>query len=99
MREVAACGDGQVTAILQNEVLLVERIDPRGELRAVERPDLLGGVVTVAAAGARVLPPDPEWLYGTFAPTSRPEALEAIPYAWWGNRGEPGMRVWIPTTP
>ncbi len=75
------------------------RIDPQGELRAVERPDLLGGVVTVAAAGARVDPPDPEWPYGSFEPDTRPEPLEAIPYAWWGNRGEPGMRVWIPTAP
>jgi len=34
-----------------------------------------------------------------FDAATDPERLEVIPYAWWGNRGEPGMRVWIPVSP
>jgi DUF1680 family protein len=28
-------------------------------------------------------------------PQFEPTALRAIPYAWWGNRGEGEMRVWV----
>jgi DUF1680 family protein len=71
-------------------------IDPRGELRASERPDLLGGVVTITAPGALHRAADGEWPYGAFDGTPEPATFEAIPYGWWGNRGERGMRVWIP---
>jgi hypothetical protein len=72
------------------------RIDTTARLRAVERPGLLGGVVTIEASGAWVRAGDGEWPYGDFAARSEPATFEAIPYGWWGNRGESGMRVWIP---
>jgi DUF1680 family protein len=68
------------------------RIDPRTELRPVRRD----GVVAVRADGARVTVPDAAWPYGALRATAEPETLELIPYAWWGNRGEAGMRVWLP---
>jgi DUF1680 family protein len=74
-------------------------IDPTGELRAVAREDLLGGIVAVEADGARVGAPDAEWPYGTFSGAGEPAPLLAVPYGWWGNRGDGGMRVWIPVIP
>ena len=65
------------------------RIDPAAELRAVPRPDLLGGIVAVEAG--RRAPAAPE------TPAGRGRRhLRAIPYSHWGNRGEGAMRVWIP---
>jgi DUF1680 family protein len=52
-----------------------------GELRAVARPDVLGGIVAVEAEGLA---------------DSRPVTLLAVPYALWGNRGPGAMRVWTP---
>ncbi len=75
------------------------RLDPRGELRAAPRDDLLGGIVAIEARGARVTAPAPAWPYGEMAAPAVPEPLELVPYAWWGNRGDGGMRVWIPVTP
>ena len=49
--------------------------------------------------GARVAAPDAAWPYGEMPASATPEALELIPYAWWGNRGEAGMSVWIPVSP
>jgi DUF1680 family protein len=74
------------------------RIEPGQRLRAIERPDLLGGVVTVEAAGAHARVDDGEWPYGAFDGAAEPATLEAIPYGWWGNRGESGMRVWLPVS-
>jgi DUF1680 family protein len=71
------------------------RIDPRTELRPVPGD----GVVTLVADGARVAAPDAAWPYGKMGATVAPESLELIPYAWWGNRGEAGMRVWLPVSP
>jgi hypothetical protein len=73
------------------------RLNPGGELRAVERPDLLGGVVAIEAAGSHDPAGDGEWPYG--APRNgdgTPVTLLAVPYSHWGNRGEGGMRVWAP---
>jgi DUF1680 family protein len=75
------------------------RIDPAADLRADERPDLLGGIVTVAFDGSRAPAPDGEWPYGSFAVQGEPASFEAVPYGWWGNRGDGGMRVWIPVSP
>jgi uncharacterized protein len=72
------------------------RLDPGGELGAERREDLLGGVVAIAARGARVAAPAPSWPYGDMPAPAAPEPLELVPYAWWGNRGEGGMRVWLP---
>jgi uncharacterized protein len=73
------------------------RLDPGGELRAVERPDLLGGIVALEAAGAHRPAQDGEWPYGEPPDgDGTPVALLAIPYSHWGNRGDGGMRVWTP---
>jgi DUF1680 family protein len=73
------------------------RLDPAGDLRAVERADLLGGIVAVEAAGAHQPAPDAEWPYGAPADgEATPVALLAVPYSHWGNRGDGGMRVWTP---
>ena len=75
------------------------RLDPRTGLRAVPRDDLLGGVVTVEARGARVSVADAAWPYGEMRTSTTPATLELVPYGWWGNRGEAGMRVWLPVSP
>jgi hypothetical protein len=87
-------------------------IDPAVPLTLKDRPDLLGGVVTVLAGGYRSIPvPSASgwWPYRT-----RPEAqsgsaiepaaeggtaieLTAIPYYAWANRSSGAMRVWLPT--
>jgi uncharacterized protein len=67
------------------------RIEPAGELRAVPQPDLLGGIVTIEAAGTHQPPEDVPAIPGADA-----VPLRAIPYSLWGNRGEGAMRVWIP---
>jgi DUF1680 family protein len=82
--------------------LLDLQIDANQPLHARWRDDLLGGIVTVEAAGHLV---DPEPWQGTLyrpsgeAPGSRrrPAHLVAIPYYAWGNRGLGSMRVWIPS--
>jgi Uncharacterized protein conserved in bacteria len=70
-----------------------------------ERPDLLGGIVTLSGP-ARVLPPDTGWqdgrLYRTVGsgacpepPEGAPVTVTLIPYYAWANR-EPGrMAVWL----
>lgn len=71
-------------------------------IEAVERPDLLGGIVTLEA-NALSDPPDPSWsdrLYRT-ARAKQPEGaletvrLRAIPYFAWANRHPGRMQVWI----
>ena len=73
---------------------------------AIERPDLLGGVVALTAEALHH-PPEPAWrsaLYASAA-TAPPAAagrrvtITAVPYYAWANR-EPGpMRVWVPRMP
>ena len=74
------------------------RLDPDGELRPAWREDLLGGVVAIAAAGARVDGAAAVLAVRGDARAAAPEDLELVPYAWWGNRGVGGMRVWLPVT-
>lgn len=81
--------------------LLDMQIDPAQPLHWQWRPDLLGGIVTVEAAG--YLADSEPWqgvLYrrsGQAASTNRrPIRLRAIPYYTWGQRGLGSMRVWIP---
>jgi DUF1680 family protein len=72
-------------------------LDAGSELRAVERPDLLGGIVAIEAAGAHRPESDDEWPYGAARNgTGTPVELLAVPYSHWGNRGDGGMRVWTP---
>jgi uncharacterized protein len=83
-------------------------IDTTRPLSAKHRPDLLGGVTTVVAAGYRRGLPEPGWW--PYPSAARPEdseappdvsggpiELTAIPYFAWANRQEGSMRVWLPT--
>ncbi len=62
------------------------------------RPELLGGVVTVEAPGEHHPVHDDAWPYGASpnGTVGRPVELVAVPYSHWGNRGDGGMRVWLP---
>ncbi|MEU1185076.1 beta-L-arabinofuranosidase domain-containing protein [Streptomyces sp. NPDC005820] len=81
-------------------------LDPSGPVTERERPDLLGGVVTLTAAGHRhsadPAGPDGWWPYGPAdaapAPVGAAVELTAVPYYAWANRGAGGMRVWMPVT-
>ncbi len=56
--------------------------------------DAWGGVTTIVGQAVRELPP--ETLYETNLNLPRETVpLRAVPYAWWGNRGEGEMRIWI----
>lgn len=81
--------------------LLDVAIDTSRPPKAVWREDLLGGVMTVEAAGRFV--EQGEWQEKLYRPLtslgkvdSKPAQLVAVPYYAWGNRGISGMRVWIP---
>jgi hypothetical protein len=74
-----------------------------GALEALPRPDLLGGIVAVAATGRHreaagwgdtwpYAPADGAQGLGDGPPVT----LLAVPYALWGNRGGGAMRVWTP---
>ncbi|HEX3789691.1 MAG TPA: beta-L-arabinofuranosidase domain-containing protein [Pseudonocardiaceae bacterium] len=77
-------------------------LDPDAPLTTGNRPDLLGGSVTVTAT-ARVRTTEQErwWPYGP-TPVStvlgKAVRLTAVPYHLWGNRGPGAMRVWLPTS-
>lgn len=56
--------------------------------------DAWGGVTTLVGEAVRERPTDT--LYDTNLSITRETVpLRAVPYAWWGNRGEGEMRVWI----
>ncbi len=59
------------------------------------RPEagLLGGCVVIEGQGLRTR--RSASLYQAGPPATTPQALRAIPYALWANRGEGEMRVWI----
>jgi hypothetical protein len=81
--------------------LLDVQIDASQPLHAQWRDDLLGGIMTVEAAGYLAdLEPWQGKLYQPSGKAStasrRPVRLTAIPYYAWGNRGMGSMRVWIP---
>ncbi|MFF3906276.1 glycoside hydrolase family 127 protein [Streptomyces sp. NPDC001848] len=79
-------------------------IDTTRPLAVKHRPDLLGGVTTVVAAGLRRHIPDAGWWpYRTAESPEDPSAgepleLTAIPYYAWANRQDGSMRVWLPTS-
>ncbi|MCX3062287.1 glycoside hydrolase family 127 protein [Streptomyces beihaiensis] len=85
-------------------------IDTTAPPAVKDRPDLLGGVVTVVAGGYRRSTPDRGWWpyacaesgASTGTTTDAPSTgssveLTAIPYYAWANRQDGGMRVWLPT--
>jgi uncharacterized protein len=61
-------------------------LDPSAPFEVIERPDLLGGVVTIGATGVRLRDGEA----GETVP------ITAIPYASWANRGKGEMAVWLP---
>ncbi len=71
-------------------------------LEAVERADLLGGVVTLVAEG-RSQPPDSAWAGRLYRPVgerrprprSRHTTITAIPYYAWANRQPGQLQVWL----
>lgn len=84
-------------------------IDASRPLTEEPHPELLGGVVTLTAAGyRRTVPNGGWWPYHYPADPDRPAArhpgpddgtrdLTAVPYYAWANRQDGSMRVWIPT--
>jgi DUF1680 family protein len=77
------------------------QIDDTQPLEAHWDEGLLGGVMTICAAGHVI--DTASWagtLYRPLAaagdPPSQSARLKAIPYHLWGNRGPDAMRVWIP---
>ena len=78
-------------------------LDTTRPLAVKHRPDLLGGVTTVVAAGRRRTIGDPGWWpyanAGGADPghSDEPVELTAVPYYAWANRQDSSMRVWIPT--
>jgi DUF1680 family protein len=78
--------------------LFAIRLPASAPLTATERPDLLGGVVTITAAGTSPAPgPESASLYGGRGPDhpliDRP--LLFIPYYAWANRAPGEMAVWV----
>ncbi|MFE2429030.1 glycoside hydrolase family 127 protein [Streptomyces sp. NPDC059373] len=81
-------------------------IDSTRPLAVKDRPDLLGGVTVVVAAGhRRQLPAAGWWPYRSpdaatdpVPPAGEPVELTAIPYYAWANRQDGSMRVWLPTS-
>lgn len=83
-------------------------LDTTAPLAPTARPDLLGGVTAVVAAGhRRDLSGTPWWPYRSAAPgtpdedsgarSGEPVELTAVPYYAWANREDGSMRVWLPT--
>ncbi|MFF4394317.1 glycoside hydrolase family 127 protein [Streptomyces sp. NPDC001480] len=78
-------------------------VDTTRPLAVKHRPDLLGGVTTVVAAGRRRHLTDAGWWpYATAgdspAADGEPVELTAVPYYAWANREDGSMRVWLPTS-
>ncbi|MFD4879283.1 glycoside hydrolase family 127 protein [Streptomyces sp. NPDC058420] len=79
-------------------------LDPTRPLAVKHRPDLLGGVTTVVAAGYRrnLAENGGWWPYRAAGPEAAPAGdlveLTAIPYHAWANRQDGSMRVWLPTS-
>lgn len=68
------------------------RVDPAAAWEVRERPDLLGGTLTLHGTGQAPAGTGARPLYAPWtdeAPDTRPVALTAVPYALWANR-EPG---------
>ncbi|MFJ9115159.1 glycoside hydrolase family 127 protein [Streptomyces sp. NPDC102394] len=78
-------------------------LDTSRPLAVKHRPDLLGGITTVVAAGRRRRIPDRGWWPYASADTTAEQGgesveLTAIPYYAWANREDGSMRVWLPTS-
>jgi hypothetical protein len=84
------------------ESVLLDEIGVRAgwPLRAVPRPDLLGGIIAVDAKVACRPGEPPPWPYGSQGrageAVSRRTSVTAVPYYAWDNRTRGRMRVWLP---
>lgn len=70
------------------------RLTKTGALHTRFDPELGGGAVRIEAAGER-LQPVSDALYSPAEPHHEPTTIRAVPYAYWANRGEGEMRVWL----
>ncbi len=82
---VVFCAEG----VDQAGSVLSMMLDEKAAFEPVNRPDLLGGVVTLKTSGFDLKSAD-----GSVTKTTRPITL--IPYATWANRGRSEMLVWLP---
>jgi len=63
-------------------------------LKAVHKPDVLGGVTVIEGSGL-LLQGEGEELYRAQAPRNVPVKFTAVPYCVWDNRAPGSMRVWL----
>jgi len=70
-------------------------LNARSELKKVDRPDKLGGIVEIHAQGTRPVPQPDATQYLDEPAKLEPTELIYIPYYAWANRGEGEMSVWI----
>ena len=89
-------------------VYCVEEVDNGAELGALRLPkntglqalfdeQLFGGGIQDRGAAERVRASNGE-LYSTAEPMVEATTIRAVPYAFWANRGEGEMRVWVKET-
>lgn len=72
-------------------------LDTSKEPVIVKEPELFGGTDLLEAEGFRIAYdewPD-EQLYGACRPRFEKTRVKAVPYAYWNNRGEGEMAVWV----
>lgn len=74
-------------------------LPPSASLKAVKRPELLGGVVVVQGTGEAT--PEEDWTGKLYRPYVAPRRVPvtAIPYYAWDNREAGPMEVWLPMVP
>jgi len=101
--------DAGKTAIVRGPlVYCMEECDNGANLPAVsadteadlteEKSDLFGGCIVVKGSGKRIC--EDSWqggLYGDVKPQYEDTHFTAVPYAYWNNRGEGEMLVWMRT--
>lgn len=71
-------------------------VDPHAKLTEQYEPDLFGGTTVIRLMGKRIA--SNGWgseLYKPAEFATEPVELKAIPYCYWGNRGQNEMMVWI----
>lgn len=66
----------------------------KAALKAVYKPELLGGVTVIEGRG-ELLIGEGDALYRTAAPRRVPVKFTAVPYCVWDNRATGSMRVWL----
>ncbi|MFC9463134.1 glycoside hydrolase family 127 protein [Streptomyces coelicoflavus] len=75
-------------------------VDPAATWEVRQRPDLLGGTLTLHGTARVQETSETGPLYTPWSdstPPTRPVTLTAVPYALWANRQPGPMQVWLPT--